>query len=119
MPLDSTGYVPSPRVLTPDEARDLAVLKLARHCIRYRWMWFQVSETDLLAPFRFLFGHSCAQVAILRAAWYRFGVAESALVQLWRQLPPPWRSIAAYNDASTTTHADVLALFDRAIAELE
>jgi hypothetical protein len=117
MPLDSTGYVPSPRVLTPDEARDLAVLKLARHRIRYRWMWFSANE--LLAPFRFFFGHSCAEIAIFRASWYRFGVSMSAIVQLRRQLPPHWHSVSAYNDHWGTTHTDILQLFDRAIAELE
>jgi hypothetical protein len=119
MPLDSTGYaLPMRRVPTEDETRDLAVLKLARHFIRYQWMWLQIGGrlSDLFQAF---FGGSCAETAILRAALYRSGVTRSAVAQLGRQLPPGWHRVADYNDASTTTHADILALFDRAIAELE
>lgn len=72
MPLDATGYL-SPRVLTPDEARELAILKAARHRIR----------------------------------------------RLAAHLPPGWDAIHLYNDHRSTTHADILSLYDRAIAELE
>lgn len=48
-----------------------------------------------------------------------FGAAWSsspALRALREALPEGNRSIAGYNDAPTTTHADIMALFDRAIA---
>lgn len=46
---------------------------------------------------------------------------EAAVTALERELPPgDWDgNIIAYNDLPTTTQADVLALFDRAIAALE
>lgn len=31
-------------------------------------------------------------------------------------VPEPFESVVAYNDHSSTTHADIMALFDRAIA---
>jgi hypothetical protein len=122
MPLDATGYVQSPRVLTEDEARDLVVLRMARHRIRHRWMWWKGD-----ARFFTLFG-TCAQLAVRER-----GVDDvafmTAVERLILQLPDPppfprdqveyWGSVARYNDAPTTTHADILSLFDRAIAELE
>jgi hypothetical protein len=116
MPLDATGFAPMPRVLTEIEARDLAVLKRARHRIRYRWMWFKGVRLPTVA--RFLFGHSCAVIAVNRAAFWRRWIRDSAVGRLRRQLPPHWQ-VAEWNDDPITTHADILALFDRAIAELE
>jgi hypothetical protein len=100
-------------VLTPDEARDLAVLKRARHRIRHRWMWWKANGWSFIPIF---FGASCAMLAIKQAGHRDF---LSALRRLAAQLPSGWGSIDVYNDAPTTTHADVLQLFDRAIAELE
>jgi hypothetical protein len=34
-------------------------------------------------------------------------------------LPPDQTSVVVFNDAPTTTHADILALYDRAIASVE
>jgi hypothetical protein len=122
MPLDATGYGPSPRVLTRIEARDLAVLKAARHRIRHRWMWFKVRGGWTWASWivaRLLLGHSCASIAINRAAgWRNHQVSDSAQRRLRHQLPEGW-SIGEWNDDPITTHADILVLFDRAIAELE
>jgi hypothetical protein len=116
MPFDGTGF---PRELTETEARDLAVLRKARHRIRYRWMWMQIDGREGLAcACRLVFGHRCAIMAIGSAAWWMPSVAAPVHLRLARQLPAPF-DVADYNDAPTTTHADILGLFDRAIAELE
>jgi hypothetical protein len=105
MPFDGTGF---PRVLTEIEARDLAVLKRARHRIRYRWMWGKGHIETM--P---VFWRHCA----LSALSPRY--AESPSSRLRAQLPPGWGAVHRYNDDPATTHADILGLFDRAIAELE
>jgi hypothetical protein len=114
MPFDGTGFL---RVLTEIEARDLAVLKRARHRIRYRWMWFKAGWWT--TPFRLFFGHSCAEIAILRSSVWRFSTMGSVIRRLKRQLPEGWLNVYGYNDYPATTHADILGLFDRAIAALE
>ncbi len=46
----------------------------------------------------------------------------NTIAALLKALPSPWREtelMSDFNDAPTTTRADVLALFDRAIAALE
>jgi hypothetical protein len=35
---------------------------------------------------------------------------------LMDELPAPWAEVASFNDHPFTTHADIMALFDRAIA---
>lgn len=71
-------------------------------------------------------GHSvCARGAIVLATarlwWEADSVAAQADRVLANNLPAPWQnrtdfSVVTFNNAPTTTHADVLALFDRAIA---
>jgi hypothetical protein len=113
--LDATGFAPS-HVLTPDEEHDLAVLKAARHRIRYRWRWWQMGRPTLWPV---LFSGNCAVTAVARVT-DDLGISYMRVVlRLLHQLPPGWSSVQGYNDASTTKHADVLALFDRAIADLE
>jgi hypothetical protein len=117
MPLDATGYAPSPRVLTPIEERDLAVLKAARHRIRNRWMWIKYSEH--VGLFRQIVGR-CA----IEALKSRSDRDRDCEMRLKRQMPVNDRGnmyscVIAYNDARSTTHVDILALFDRAIAEIE
>jgi hypothetical protein len=48
-------------------------------------------------------------------------VAKGVLTEMFREHPgPDWKTpLAAYNDHPSTTHADVLALFDRAIEYLD
>jgi hypothetical protein len=41
--------------------------------------------------------------------------SHKATIFLINALPPPWRSVGYFNDATTTTKADILALYDRAI----
>jgi hypothetical protein len=102
-------------VLTPDEARDLAVLKRARHRIRSSWMWWGGGGAGLLSIF---WGGSCAMQAVMWTT-HRGADRQPVYLRLRAQLPPGWSQIADYNDAPTTTHADVLKLFDAAIMELE
>jgi len=124
MPLDATGFAPS-RVLTPDEERDLAVLKAARHRIRHWWLWWKGGS---MRAWPLLLGGTCAQIAVHKSepdsvTWC------SVIDRLIEQIPDGhrrpighflyWASLAEYNDAWATKHADVLRLFDRAIAELE
>lgn len=112
MPLDATGYLPQ-RVLTEDEADDLAVLKAARHRIRHRWRWWRGSA---MWP---LWVSHCALTAVTAAAGRRGVWAIGPQMLLTNNLPPGWANVAAFNDHSTTRHSDILALFDRAIAELD
>lgn len=116
MPLDATGYLPQ-RVLTEDEARDLAVLKAARRRLRHRWMWWQ-GGSWLWRTVPVLYGGRCAMQAVMRAARDE-DACLSALIRLAAHLPAGWSAVHLYNDHRTTTHADILALYDRAIAELE
>lgn len=118
MPLDATGYLPQ-RVLTPDEARDLAILNKARHRIRHRWMWWQGGDClSLWHAMPVLYGGTCAMQAVTRATRDE-DASLSALIRLAAHLPAGWDAIHLYNDDPSTTHADVLALFDAAISELE
>ena len=59
----------------------------------------------------------CAYGAVLRASG---GEIVLACQRLWEALPAGWPDIfPLYNDYPDTTYADVLALFDRAIAAEE
>jgi hypothetical protein len=117
MPLDSIGFAPTPRVLTPDESLQLSALRRARRRIRYRWMWLQYGR------------HGVLRTIVGRCASEAFGhpldpVSLSCVRLLIRHIPAGHRRntvgcVQSYNDDPLTTHADVLALFDRAIAEIE
>ena len=66
----------------------------------------------------------CAMGAIDKAAVEarepRFGVGDDAIDALAKFLPDGHqKSVASFNDNPKTTHAEVLALFDQAIAKLE
>jgi hypothetical protein len=104
MPFDGADFR---RELTSGETRDLAMLRAGRHRIRYRWMWGKGTE---VSPPR-LWRH-CAATALKAAS------CPSAGYRLAVQLPDGWSGVVEYNDAPSTTHADILALFDRAIAEV-
>jgi hypothetical protein len=117
MPLDATGYLPQ-RVLTPDEARDLAILKTARHRIRHRWRWWD-GGSSLWCLVPAIFGGTCAMLAVTRETSGNEDDRFAALRRLAAHLPPGWSVIHLYNDDPLTTHADILSLYDRAIAELE
>jgi hypothetical protein len=112
MPFDAL-----PSTLTDEELRDLAVLKAARHRLRHPWRWWKAADTPLrLLPgvrelLLVMFRPHCIVTAVAvepahSGALHRLNVAAGMPAHV-------------FNDARTTRHADVLALFDRAIAELE
>jgi hypothetical protein len=105
MPLDATGFAPLP----PSGARDLAVLKAARHRIQHRWRWGKGRRGKKPLV---LWKH-CALTAL-----GSLNVSDTVFDRLHAQLPRGFRHIASYNDHPLTRHADVLAMFDRAIAAL-
>lgn len=65
-------------------------------------------------------GCFCAMGAIgeaLRETGYREWIRQSKEFKMVdRLVPDPFRDLPLYNDYSGTTHADIMALFDRAIA---
>lgn len=58
----------------------------------------------------------CTIGALTRVSEIDSGQWVEAADALCKELPPEFDRITAFNDAATTNHADVLALFDRAIA---
>lgn len=48
-----------------------------------------------------------------------WGFTDLAAQHLIKSLPKGWASVACFNDDFHTTHADVMALFDRAIEAAE
>jgi hypothetical protein len=82
----------------------------------------EIAEPGLWCKNAYEDGERCCAIRALELAtcrllgWPAFYRARQALR---RALPEGFSSVIAYNDAPTTTHADILALFDRAIAEEE
>jgi len=58
----------------------------------------------------------CAVGALLWAGPDTERISAGSRNALIDALPDDWNCTASYNDAPTTTHADILALFDRSIA---
>ena len=121
MPLDdatryfnATGYFDP---LTRIEAEDVAVLKAARHLIRKRRRWMQMRDGTIVgsAWWIFVFSPHCALTAIADVSKSMPHQAPAWRLEL--HLPSPFTSVVDFNDAPTTTHKDILDLFDRAIAE--
>lgn len=117
MPFDAAGFSP----LTADQAKELETLIRARALIEDPKNWSRkVPQAPTIAPY-------CAMTACLTAAGYSQGYLPSSYPKsLWRlaaALPTAeigiCMSIANFNDHPDTSHADILALFDRAIAEIE
>jgi len=63
-------------------------------------------------------GSLCVLQTVAAASMFGYDHV-SACERLKARLPDGFQNIRQYNDARTTKHADVLKLFDRAIAELE
>lgn len=63
----------------------------------------------------------CAMGALCRVIDYDRDASEfrMATAYLTEALPPSWWGVSVFNDAKATTHADLLAMFDRAIAKAE
>jgi|SRR5215467_1762149 len=116
MPFDSTGFA--------DEtvAADLATLEKARRLLTYRIRWIKGALYTGVSPARPL--QVCMMGAVQLAAngsaldhsdrSARLTRALRAHLPKARQRPLP---IQYWNDRTTTEHADVLAVFDRAIAD--
>lgn len=111
MPLDATGLAWE---LNEDEARDLAVLRAARNVIKHRWIGGMALRTT--APFK---GQVCALRAVFAVGCQTPGDYQSVAGRLKAALPWPFMCVPEYNDAKSTTHQDVLDLFDRAIVAIE
>ena len=62
------------------------------------------------------YGRYCLRGAIrYRGDWQR-GARIGAMGAVLDQLPPEFSSVVDFNDHPSTTHADVLAVLDRALA---
>lgn len=59
-------------------------------------------------------GCYCAAGALRLVLGQNFEVSE-AWGALWGALPPGERGVVSFNDDPSTTHADIMALFNRAI----
>lgn len=117
MPLDALGFSP----LTADQTSELELLIRARALIENPKNWSRKAPQVLMtAPY-------CAMTACYTAAAYdgSRGYMPSSypksIGRLAAALPEIGicMSIANFNDHPDTSHDDILALFDRAIAELE
>ena len=61
----------------------------------------------------------CAEAAVWAVTGDDINLAKVALEKLRQCLRGGWAIIYDYNDSTETTHADILALYDRAIAAAE
>ena len=94
----------------------LTILTAARNIITDPAMWYQgdytaSGEWNTDEP-------CCAEGAIKRAAHCRSAYSYNAVTYI-AAFTPNHMGIHRFNDADDTTHADVMAVFDRAIAALE
>ncbi len=64
-------------------------------------------------------GAFCALGACREVTHGKGGDASPAATALKEALPDKWPTVVIFNDAADTTHADIMALFDRAIKHLE
>jgi len=93
------------------------VLIAARAIIADPAMWYQGGWSASGAKYN-LSEPCCAECAIFRADADHNGVVVSAYraISAMQVFTPHHRRIDIFNDAPTTTHADIMAVFDRAIA---
>lgn len=117
MPLDATDWAETP---------ELQVLRRARALIERPERWMSLAQVSLMDGLPTC-DQSCAEAAV-RIAAVEISSKQTisvpllhtrALNLLVAALPAPWRAVWHFNDARQTMHADVLALFDRAIARAE
>ena len=86
------------------------ILTAARNIIADPDMWYQ-GDWNTSEP-------CCAECAIKRAA-YVIDVDPFDATMHINQFTPNQGGLSRFNDAHSTTHADVMTVFDRAIAALE
>lgn len=104
MPFDSENYQPTDAILK--------ALQDARQWLNDPALWAQ----ENVVAFSDSRGRGCSLNWLGRVCANDMSIYSRASVWLERALPFGRYCIAAYNDHPATTHADVLALFDRAIA---
>lgn len=119
MPFDNAGFVIKPRKLSHRERTRLRVLKTARDQIAQRELWCQ--RSFILEDARCAIGWlvevsgSVQQArAIIRLHLFQ-SLPEDSQFTRWT----PFDSIMAYNDSCLTSHTGIVALFNRAIDQLE
>lgn len=102
---------------------DLARLMRARHLIRHRWRWTKGVDA------RTIFGNLaysrssafcyCATGAVKASRNDSGGFRQEQRVYAYLEKALPltshYKTISLFNDAPTTTHKDILTLFDHAI----
>jgi hypothetical protein len=102
----------------------LEVLKAARKRIEKPEAWTTGSLARTFLGFDVGEQHPdaccwCAIGAVYSVPAVVLGARDIAHEAMERALPPGFDAVERFNDNRYTTHADVLALFDRAIASLE
>lgn len=105
----------------------LNLLKEARETISKPENWVQGSfacddEGALVDPRSKKARCFCAMGALQKhtlSQYPQLEIAFAAARRLIKALPDGWHFVTEYNDATTTTHEEVLALFDRAIDQQE
>jgi len=108
MPFDNVP--PLTRYLSDIERRDLRALRQARRLIESPEKWCKGQYVND--------GRMCVLAAVQHCDWGRPRDGwETAALRL-HELLPKGMTLPVFNDMPRTTHADVLALLDRAIAEL-
>ena len=121
MPFDTTNFAPT-RILTPTEQLDLEILQKARDGVASKGGWCQ----------NVLNGESGRSHCAL--GWLFFYAADEKTAadivanrlspvlphsRASRDRPEPKVYVVRFNDSSRTRKADVVTLFDRAIARLQ
>ena len=91
------------------------VLIAARAIIADPAMWYQ-GDWSASGERYHLSEPCCAECAIFRADARRSGVHAHGAIRTMAKFTPEHAPVHIFNDAPTTTHADILAVFDRAIA---
>jgi hypothetical protein len=94
----------------PEATRQTLALISARALIRWRWRWGKGRGYGAPPPWQL-----CAAMAIHRAE-PDITIRIQCLMIVSRLIPEGFLSLPQYNDHPATTHDDILALFDRAIA---
>ena len=117
MPFDGATW----RDPSAEELEELMLLLCARALLSKRRRWWRgiasCSVWEVLTGFQ----RHCAVTALSAVAGgcgHPSGIR--AQIRLMHHVPEQFgRAITVFNDHPSTSHADVLALYDRAIAELE
>ena len=95
----------------------ITILTAARNIIADPDMWYQGGDWTASGKWN-TSEPCCAECAIKRAA-HALGVHPFDAIKHTWGFTPNHGGLDKFNDRPATTHADVLAVFDRAIASLE